>query len=91
MLFQELLHDGIGLGGVVAAKGGGDPLLGEEDVAGALDILQGFQGGADVADGFFLAERVVEETECGLHPGLVAPVLRPEQGLEDAVADGPVR
>ena len=91
MVFQELLHDGVGFGGVVAAEGSGDPLLGEEDVACALDILQGVQGRSDVAEGFFLAERVVEETERGLHPRFVAPVLRLEQGLEDAVADGPVR
>ena len=91
MRFQELHYDGVGLGRVVAAEGGGDPLLGEEDVAGSLDILQGFQGRADVTEGFFLAERVVEKTERGLHPGFVAPVLWPEQGLEDAVADGPVR
>ena len=76
VVFQELFHDGVCLGRVVPPQGGGDPLLWEEDVAGPLDILQGVQGRTDVAEGFFLTERMVEEAERGLHPGLVAPVLR---------------
>ena len=77
---QELLHVLVGKGTVVPPEDGGDPLLGEEDVAGALDLLEDVQGGTDVAEGFGLTERVVEVAERGLHPGLVAAVLRQQEG-----------
>ena len=91
MVGQEFLHGPVGDGVVVPPEGGGDPLLGEEDVTGALDLLEDVQGGADVVEGFGLAERMVEEAESRLHPGLVAAVFRQQERLEDAVADGLVR
>ena len=74
----------------MVAQEGADPVAGEEDVACALNIEEGVEGGTDVTDGVALAGGMVEPAEQRGGPRLDAAVLGDEQGAEEGVEGGRV-
>ena len=75
----------------MAGQQADDPVLGEEDVAGPLDFREDVQGRSDVGERLRLPERMVQEAEAILRPGLCMPVFGLQQCLEDGIAHGLVR
>ena len=72
------------------AERGVEPPLGEEDVAGALDLLQQIEAGPEVRFRRARPQRVMQEAEGGQHPRLAGAVGRVAQGGEERVPDGAV-
>lgn len=75
---DEVEQGAVGLGAAVVAEEGADPVAGEEDVSGALDVAEGVEGGADVTDGVALAGGMVEPAEQRGGPRLDAAILGDE-------------
>lgn len=80
-----------GFRAVVARESGDKPVFGEENVTGALDFLQLIESGHKVVQGFVLPERMIQQTQAFLHPGLRGAVFGFKQRSEHGIAYSLVR
>ena len=88
MLLQETLYFLICLLAPVVAEQGTCPVAWEEDVAGALHLLQQFQSRTDVFHGVLFAQRMVQVTQYAGCPRLNAPVFGLAEAFEQPVLSG---
>ena len=85
MGFEESLHFPVCLFAFMVSEQGACPILGEEDVAGALHFLKHFQSRTDILYRISLAQRVVEVSQGAGCPRFDASVLGFQERLEEGI------